>query len=119
MCGSGCICTEEYAEGIKRPKLTQKLQMQVLHQDVKRVFTTCLLVSAMEACLLLASAVFLVLPFTIPQLVCLQLAVPITLLEGTRHLDAIRVSRDRIHGFRGVAALALSLVRESSGQRNG
>jgi hypothetical protein len=88
--------------------------LQVLREDLVRVFSTCLLVSAFEAAILVASSVFITLPFTIPRLLNVQLAVAIVALEGKRNLAAVRESKARMLGFRRCVALALGLVRPPS-----
>lgn len=85
--------------------------VQVVREDVRRVFSTYLLVSVFEAAALLASTVFVTLPLTIPRLLNVQLAVPLAAMEGARGRDAMRASKARMLGYRRSAAAMLGLVR--------
>lgn len=82
-----------------------------MREDVRRVFSTYLLVSVFEAAALLASTVFVTLPLTIPRLLNVQLAVPLAAMEGARGRDAMRASKARMLGYRRSAAAMLGLVR--------
>lgn len=85
-----------------------------MREDVRRVFSTYLLVSVFEAAVLLASTVFVTLPLTVPRLLNVQLAVPLAAMEGAVGREAMADSKARMIGYRRTAAAMLGLVRPPS-----